>query len=162
MVVYCLLYTLSFTYANTYIFYPLLRVKIYIDINRGEINMVKDATSRANKFANKLDSSVTKARIDAQKDTMIAGNATAMAETAQTQAQVRTILDDTPSISTTFSQPFMACALELGRKARKYTGQNLQSEGTYVLNKWASRTSNLTGARAKLVLIAGLFGITFS
>ena len=124
--------------------------------------MVKSGQDRANKFASKLDSSVTKARIDAQKDTMIAGNANAMSITAGIQAQVRTILDDTPAVSVTFSQPFMACALELGRISRKYSGTNLQNEGTYVLTKWNSRVTGLTNGHAKLVLIAGLFGITYA
>lgn len=123
--------------------------------------MVKGGTERANKYASKVDSSVTKSRIDAQKDTMIAGNATAMGITAGIQTQVRIILDDTPAISTTLSQPFMACALQLNKISTKFTGQNKQDEGNYALVKWDSRLAVIAGAHDKLILIAGLFGIVY-
>jgi hypothetical protein len=130
--------------------------------NRKYVKMVKSGSDRANKYASKVDSSVVKSRIDAQKTSMIAGNANAMAITAGIQGQVRVILDATPAIATTFSQPFMACALQLNKIATRFTGQNKQNEGTYALAKWDSRLSVISGAHAKLILIAGLFGITYA
>ena len=124
--------------------------------------MVKSATQRASNYANKVDSSVMKSRIDAQKANMIANNATAMATTATVQSYVRQLLDQTPAIATSLSMPFMACALELSKKAAKFTGQNLQNEGAIVLTKWNSRLTGVTNAHAKLVSIAGYFGITYA
>lgn len=124
--------------------------------------MVKGATARSNKYANKVDSSVVKSRIDAQKTDMQNNASAQQSLIAGIQAQVRGILDQTPAISTTLSQPFMACALELWKKSVKFTSQNLQNEGTIVLTKWNTRLTGVTNAHAKLVSIAGLFGITYA
>lgn len=124
--------------------------------------MVKSGTARSNKYANKVDSSVIKSRIDAQKTDMQANSASQQAQIANIQAQVRGILDQTPAIATSLSMPFMACALELWKKSTKFTAQNLQNEGGYVLAKWNSRLTGVTNAHAKLVQIAGLFGVTYA
>jgi len=122
--------------------------------------MVKSATDRANKYANKLDASVASTRITAMKDTMAANAASAQSAIAQVQQQVRDILDDTPSISTTLSQPFMAAGLEMWKKSQKFTGQNKTNEVQYVYDKWSSRLAAISGADAKLADIAALFGVT--
>ncbi len=124
--------------------------------------MVKSATSRSVKYSNKNDADVMRSRITAMKATMDTNVSEGQAQIAAIQQQVRDLLDDTPAIATTFSQPFMACALELYGKSRRFTGQNLQNEGAIVLAKWNSRVTALTGAHDKLVLIAGLFNVTYA
>ena len=124
--------------------------------------MVKGGTQRGTKYGNKVDASVASARITAQKEDMIANAATAQSAIAQVQGQIRVILDDTPAMSTTLSQPFMACGLEMWKKSVKFTGQNKVNEVTYVYNKWKTRLTVVTGYDAKLKAIAALFGVTIA
>jgi hypothetical protein len=124
--------------------------------------MVKSGTQRGTKYGNKVDASVVSARITALKDDMQANAAAAQEAIAQVQAQVRVILDDTPAMSTTLSQPFMAAGLEMWKKSQMFTGQNKINEVTYVYTKWNTRLTVVTGASVKLKAIAALFGVTIA
>lgn len=119
--------------------------------------MVKSGTERAAKYGAKLDADVARLRVTAQKDSMTANAASAQSEIAAYQQSVREILDETPIISATLSQPFMAFAMECWGKKRKYTGSQLAQEIAYVKVKWNARLSGLTGASTKIDTIADLF-----
>jgi hypothetical protein len=121
--------------------------------------MVKSGTDRAAKYGAKLDADVARLRVTAMKDTMTANAASSQAEIAGYQQSVREILDESPIISATLSQPFMAFAMECWGKKRRYSGAQLTAELAIVTAKWTSRLSGLTGAADKLTTIEALFAV---
>ena len=119
--------------------------------------MVRDATTRVQKFKAKVDADVIRSRIAAYGDYMKQLQETKQAEVTEVQSAVRSILDE-HGINPVFTMPYMACALELYKITKKYSGTTKENEAKICLDKWYARGLNAE----VLVDIANYFGISWT
>lgn len=109
--------------------------------------MVKDATSRINKYNAKIDPDAVRIRFNLQGAQMKENQIAKQTELAQLNGQVRAILDASASpnaVASCFSMPYQAYANELYGKSKKFTGLVFTQEADIVSAKWTSRGLNAT------------------
>ena len=119
--------------------------------------MVRPAETRIKKYKAKVDADVVRSRISAYGEEMKTLQEVKQAEVTDVQNAVRSILDN-HGINPVFTMPYMACALEVYRIIKKYSGTTKENEAKIALDKWFARGCN----GEVLADIASYFGISWS